>query len=153
MGITDSKQRPQGTFDSDLEFKDAGLVAASAAATVDGAAKIVDVGTGLFRGCMFFDVSALEIASNDELYDIVIQGSSDSDFGTDTNIVELAAINLSAAEVKRTDCNKDDSTGRFKLYFDNENDGSYYRYLRIYTVVAGTVATGINYSAYCVPMQ
>lgn len=153
MGITDSKQRPQGTFDSDLEFKDAGLVAASAAATVDGAAKIVDVGTGLFRGCMLFDVSALEIASNDELYDIVIQGSSDSDFGTDTNIVELAAVNLSAAEVKRTDCNKDDSTGRFKLYFDNENDGSYYRYLRIYTVVAGTVATGINYSAYCVPMQ
>lgn len=153
MGITDSKQRPQGTFDSDLEFKDAGLVAASAAATVDGAAKIVDVGIGLFRGCMIMDVSALEIADNDEVYDIVIQGSSDSDFGTDTNIVELAAINLSAAEVKRTDCNKDDSTGRFKLYFDNENDGSYYRYLRIYTVVAGTVATGINYAAYCVPMQ
>jgi hypothetical protein len=153
MGITDSKQRPTGTFDSDLEFKDAGLVAASAAAQVDATAQIVDVGTGLFRGCMILDVSALEIADNDEIYDIVVQGSSDSDFGTDTNIVELAAINLSAAEVKRTDCNKDDSTGRFKLYFDNENDGTYYRYLRVYTVVAGTVATGINYSAYCVPMQ
>ena len=59
-------------------------------------------------------VRPLEIKDNDEVYDIVIQGSSDSDFGTDTNIVELAAINLSAAEVKRTDCNKDDSTGRFK---------------------------------------
>jgi hypothetical protein len=153
MGITDSKQRPVGTFDSDLEFKDAGLVAASAAAQVDAANQIVDVGTGLFRGCMILDVSALEIASNDEIYDIVIQGSSDSDFGTDTNIVELAALNLSAAEVKRTDCNKDDSTGRFKIYFDNENDGTYYRYLRVYTVVAGTVATGINYTAYCVPMQ
>jgi len=153
MGITDSKQRPVGTFDSDLEFKDAGLVAASAAATVDGTAKVVDVGTGLFRGCMILDVSALEIADNDEIYDIVVQGSSDSDFGTDTNIVELAALNLSAAEVKRTDCNKDDSTGRYKIYFDNENDGTYYRYLRVYTVVAGTVATGINYTAYCVPMQ
>jgi hypothetical protein len=153
MGITDSKQRPTGTFDSDLEFKDAGLVAASAAATVDGTAKVVDVGTGLFRGCMILDVSALEIADNDEIYDIVVQGSSDSDFGTDTNIVELAALNLSAAEVKRTDCNKDDSTGRYKIYFDNENDGTYYRYLRVYTVVAGTVATGINYTAYCVPMQ
>lgn len=153
MGITDSKQRPVGTFDSDLEFKDAGLVAASAAAQVDAANQIVDVGTGLFKGCMILDVSALEIADNDEIYDIVIQGSSDSDFGTDTNIVELAALNLSAAEVKRTDCNKDDSTGRFKIYFDNENDGTYYRYLRVYTVVAGTIATGINYTAYCVPMQ
>lgn len=153
MGITDSKQRPQGTFDSDLEFKDAGLVAASAAATVDSAAKIVDVGTGLFRGCMLFDVSALEIASKDELYDIVIQGSPDSTFGTATNIADLAAINLSAAEVKRTDCNKDDAIGRYKLYFDNEQNGTFYPYLRVYTVVGGTIATGINYTAYCVPMQ
>lgn len=153
MSVLGAKKRPQGTFDSELEFKDAGLVAASAAAQVDSVAKVVDVGTGLFKGCMILDVTALEIASDDEIYDIVVQGSSDSDFGTDTNIVELAAMNLSAAEVKRTDCNKDDSTGRFKIYFDNENDGTFCRYLRLYTVVAGAVATGINYSAYCVEMQ
>ncbi len=153
MSFTDSKPGPRGTFDSDLEFKDAGLVAASAAATVDGAAKIVDVGTGLFRGCMLFDVSALEIASNDEIYDIVIQGSPDSTFGTATNIADLAAINLSAAEVKRTDCNKDDAVGRYKLYFDNEQNGTFYQYLRVYTVVAGAIATGINYTAFCVQVQ
>ena len=153
MSFTDSKPGPRGTFDSDLEFKDAGLVAASAAATVDGAAKIVEVGPGLFRGCMLFDVSALEIASNDELYDIVIQGSPDSTFGTATNIADLAAINLSAAEVKRTDCNKDDAVGRYKLYFDNEQNGTFYQYLRVYTVVAGTIATGINYTAFCVQVQ
>jgi len=146
---TGVKTRPTGTFDSELEFKDAGLVAASAAAQVDSAAKYVDVGTGLFKGCMILDVSALEIASNDEIYDIVIQGSPDTDF-TAATIADLASINLSAAEVKRTDCNKDDSTGRYKLYFDNENDGTYYRYIRIYTVVAGTIATGINYSAYAI---
>lgn len=143
------KTRPGGTFDANLEFKDAGLIAASAAAQVDSAAKYVDVGTGLFKGCMILDVSALEIASNDEIYDIIVQGSPDTDF-TDSTLVELAQLNLSAKEVKRSDCNKDDSTGRFKLYFDNENDGTYYRYIRIYTVVAGTVATGINYSAYCI---
>ena len=143
------KTRPTGTFDANLEFKDAGLVAASAAAQVDSAAKYVDVGTGLFKGCMIIDVSALEIASNDEIYDIVIQGSNTTAF-TATGIVELAQLNLSASEVKRTDCDKDDSTGRYKLYFDNENDGTYYRYLRIYTVVSGSVATGINYTAYAV---
>lgn len=152
MAITGAKNRPQGTFDANLEFKDAGLVAASAAAQVDSAAKIVDLGTGLFKGCMIIDVSALEIASNDEIYDIVIQGSPDAAFGTAGNICELAQLNLSAKEVKRTDCDKDDGTGRYKLYFDNENDGTFYRYVRVYTIVAGTVATGINYTAYAVPM-
>lgn len=152
MGITDSKQRPTGTFDSDLEFKDSAAVTASGAAEVDAAAQIVDVGTGLFKGCMIIDVSAMLLSDNDEIYDIVVQGSSDDDFGTDTNIVELAAVNLSPAEVKRTDCNKDDAVGRYKLYFDNENNGTYYQYLRLYTVVAGTT-TSITYSAFCVPMQ
>jgi hypothetical protein len=145
------KTRPQGTFDAELEFKDAGLVAASAAATVDDAAQVIDVGTGFYRGMMIIDVSAIEIADNDEIYDIVIQGSPDSTF-TAATIADLATINLSAAEVKRTDCNKDDTTGRYKLYFDNENDGTYYRYLRVYTVVAGTVATGINYTAFATPI-
>lgn len=151
MAITGAKNRPQGTFDADLEFKDAGLVASSAAATVDSAAKYVDVGTGLFKGCMILDVSAIEGDNNDEIFDIVVQGSNTTAF-TDTGIVELAAISLSQKEVKRTDCNKDDGTGRYKIYFDNENDGTFYRYLRIYTVVAGTIASGINYSAYAIPM-
>ena len=151
MTVTGAKRAPNGTFDANLEFKDAGLVAASAAAQVDSAAQVVDVGTGLFKGCMIIDVAALEIASNTEIYDIIVQGSTVAAFATDTAIVELAALNLSAAEVKRSDCNKDDSTGRYKIHFDNENDGTYYRYLRLYTVVAGDVATGINYSAYCVP--
>lgn len=144
-------KRPQGTFDTELEFKDAGLVAASAAATVDAVAQVIDVGDGLFKGCMIIDVSALEIASNDELYDIVIQGSPVEAF-TAAGVVELAALNLSAKEVKRTDSDADNATGRYKIYFDNEQNGTVYQYLRVYTVVAGTVASGINYTAYCVPM-
>jgi hypothetical protein len=141
-----------GQFDALMLFKDAGLVAASAAATVAAAAKVVDVGTGLFKACMILDVSELEIASDNEIFDIVIQGSPDAAF-TDTGVVELAQLSLSAAEVKRTDCNRDDAEGRYKLYFDNEFNGSLYRYIRVYTVVDGTIATGINYSAYAVPME
>jgi hypothetical protein len=153
MSVTGVNKRPQGTFDSDLEFKDAGLVAASAAATVDSAAKVIDVGTGLFKACMILDVSALDIDGNNEIYDIIVQGSTVAAFATAGSIVELAAINLSAKEVKRSDSDKDDSTGRYKIYFDNEHDGTYYRYLRVYTVVAGAgVSTGINYTAYAVKM-
>lgn len=144
-----SKKRISGTFDSELEFKDAGLVAASAAAQVDSAAQVINVGTGRFRGTMILDVSALEIASNDEIYDIVIQGSPDEAF-TAAGVVELAAFNLSAKEVKRTDSDKDDATGRYKIIFDNEHNGTFFPYLRVYTVVAGTIATGINYTANCV---
>lgn len=152
MSVLGCKPRIAGTFDASLEFKDAGLVGTSAAATVDSAAKVIDAGTGLFKGCMILDVTALEIASNTELYDIVVQGSPDAAF-TAATAVELAAINLSAKEVKRTDCDKDDGVGRYKLYFDNENNGTFYRYLRLYTVVAGDVASGINYAAYAVPME
>jgi len=153
MSVLGDKKRPQGIFDADLEFKDAALVAASAAAQVDSADMVVDIGTGLFRGKMIIDVSALEIASNDEIYDIVVQLSSDSDFGTAANIRDAAQLNLSASEVKRTDCDKDDSTGIYKLRFDNEYDGTFYQYARLYTVVTGSIATGINYSAFCVPVE
>ena len=152
MAFTDVKKRIQGTFDAALEFKDAGAVAASAAATVDSAAKVVNVGSGLFVGCMIIDVTALDIDGNNELYDIVVQGAPTSAFVA-ANTVELSAINMSAKEVKRTDSDADNAVGRYKLYFDNEQNGTFYPYMRIYTVVAGAgVSTGIDYSAYAVQM-
>jgi len=131
-------------YDSGLVLKAAGLIAASAAS-----ATVIDLGSAsaIAKGEMVIEVTALEIASNDEIYDIVLQGSTVAAFATDTAITELCAINLSAAEVKRTDCNKDDAIGRYVVPFTNEQAGTIYRYLRVYTVVAGTIATGINYSA------
>ncbi|MEN6306674.1 MAG: hypothetical protein ABFD91_02870 [Anaerohalosphaeraceae bacterium] len=136
------------TFDAGLELKDAGLVAASAAAQVNSAARVLDLGSGLVEGDIVLDVSALEIASKDEVYDIIAQLSPDADFGTAGNIVERCALNLSAKEVKRSDCDKDDTIGRHILPFNNEHKDMLYRYARLYTVVAGTIATGINYSAF-----
>lgn len=130
-------------YDTLLVLKAAGLIAASAAV-----ATIVDTGGGHFGGDVVIDVSALEIASNDEIYDIVLQGSPDAAFGTAGNIKELAAISLSAKEVKRTDSDLDDDVGRFIVPFRNEAAGVTYRYLRLYTVVAGSIATGINYAAF-----
>lgn len=137
------------TRDDLLELKDAGLVAASAAAQVDSEAKVLDLGDGYVEGNIVIDVSALEIDNNDEIYDIVAQLSSDADFGTAGNIVDRCALNLSAKEVKRTDCDRDDTTGRYILPFNNDFGGTLYRYLRIYTVVDGTVAGGggINFTA------
>lgn len=135
------------TLDDALEMKDAGLVASSAAATVGGNAKVIDTGGGEYEGDVLIDVSAIEIASNDEAYTIVVQGSPDAAFTAATS-VELCHLHLGAAETKLTDTNQDDTTGRYVLKVQNTYAGTVYRYLRLYTVVAGTIATGINYTAW-----
>lgn len=152
--------------DTQLIMKDAGLVGASAAAQVGGSAKVIDLMAGAGTsptpgmaaapdtlGIVLIDVTALEIASDNEIYDIIVQGSPDSNFGTAGNIVELAQLSLSAKEVKRSDSDKDDVVGRYLLPFLNKQAGVAYRYVRLYTVVGGTVATGINYSAHLVRPQ
>lgn len=138
-------QRRNYTFDAELEMKDAGLVAADAAAQVDSAAKILNVGDATFKGVLVVDVSAIEIASNDELYRIIVQGSTSATFA-DT-VENLAELSLGATEVRPGGA-IDSTTGRYELFFTNQQDGVTYPYLRVYTDVAGAIATGINYKAF-----
>ncbi len=133
-------------IDSTMIMKDAGLVAASAAATVASSAKIVNVGEGLVEGLLVVDVSAIEVDAN-ELYAIALQGSDVADFSTgDEVIVELAVLNLGANEV--IGGNADSAVGRYTVPFRNEYQGTIYPYVRVYTTVSGTVATGINFKAH-----
>lgn len=134
------------TYDNDLLMKDAGLVASSAAATVGGVAKVLDAGAGLLDADLVIDVSAIEIASNDEKYSISIQGSNSATFAS--GIEQLATKILGANEAVEGDA--DSAIGRYVLAFRNERLGTKYRYLRVYTTVAGSIATGggINFTAY-----
>lgn len=125
-------------------MKDAGLVAADAAGTVDSEAKIVNLGAGMVEGHLVIDVTAIEIASNDEAYKITLQGSSSATFAS--GIVDLAEITLGAAEVIGGD--QDSAVGRYQVPFRTEKNGTVWPYVRVYTDVAGTIATGINFSAY-----
>jgi len=131
-------------IDNEHILKDAGLVAADAAGQVGGSNVIVNLGAGLVAGHLIVDVSAIEIASNDELYKISLQGSSKSDFA-DT-YEDLAILELGAAEVLGGD--QDSEAGRYTVPFRTERNGTVYPYVRIYTDVSGTIATGINFSAY-----
>jgi len=125
-------------------LKDAGLVAADAAGQVDGSNVIVDLREGLVEGHMIVDVSAIEIADNDEVYKISLQGSSKSDFA-DT-FTDLAILELGANEV--IDGDQDSETGRYQVPFRTEKNGTVWPYIRVYCDVTGTIATGINYSAF-----
>lgn len=84
------------SFDSTLVLKDAGLVAASAAATVDDVAKVIDLGQGNVDADVIIDVSACEVASRDESYRIGIQLSSNEDFSDD--VYEVENLQLGAVD-------------------------------------------------------
>lgn len=133
-------------FDSGLEFKDAGLVASSAAAQVDSVDKIVDLGGGLVVGALVVDATAIEVDSSNEEYEIEWQLSSDSDFGTAGNIRCASVLKLGDSSVNGSGA--DSAAGRYVLYVSNEFAGTVYRYARVYTRIAGTIGTGINYKAF-----
>jgi len=126
------------TYDASLSLKSAGLVAASAAEST-----ILDIGAGLVDGLLVLDVTALEVASTDEIYTVCLEGSNVAAMSSGS--VCLARIELGNAGAP---ADADTATGRFVVPFRNEQNGELFRYVRIYTKVAGTVATGINFSAF-----
>ena len=151
MTYTAAKHSPSYTFDKSLEMKDAGLIAADAAWGVGGSAKVLNVGAGNFCGHCVIDVSAIEIASGDERYTFIIQGSTSATFASD--VVILAALPVGDGSTIGTafgssGVDVDDTTGRYVLPFQNERNNIRYPYIRGWTDVSGTIATGINFTAF-----
>lgn len=138
-------------YDVNLVLKSAGLIAATTAETS------VDLGgkAGVIK--VIIDIDAIEIATDNEVYYIVAEGSSD-----DSAWVTLAALQVGAGAgivdtatggfSQDVDC----LLGREILYFENtyrdraiaSSKPSVLRYIRLRTVVKGTIATGINYTAF-----
>lgn len=128
----------QFQFDDELTLKDAGLVSATTTEST-----IVDLGGGLVDGFMVIDVTAVEVASGDEKYTIHLEGSNVA--AMTSGSVSLAATFLGNA----TDpMDAVTATGRFVVPFRNEQNGTSYQFVRVYTLVAGAIATGINFSAF-----
>lgn len=153
------------TYDNNLLLKDAGLVAASGAATVNSTAKVLDLGgssanadqgggtaqlagaasPGFFEGDIVIDTSACEADTGNELYTIVAEVSNASDFSS--GVFGVGAVRLGHSSTTLESATTAVPSRRY-LRINNEIDGVTYRYLRLYTVVAGTIATGINYKAF-----
>ncbi len=128
----------QFTYDDDLNLQDAGLIAASANGDY-----IVDLGDGVFDGFMVIDVTAVEVASTDEIYDIYLEGSAVA--AMTSGSVALSQIRMGNAS---DPADADTGIGRFAVPVRNEQNGTIYRYVRLRAVVAGTIATGINLSSF-----
>ena len=126
------------TYDDALEMRAAGLIAASA----DGS--ILDIGAGLFDGYLVIDLSACEIATGDELYTVSVDGSN-------VAVMTSGSVCLAKKVFGNLVVPMDaalSTAGRYVLPFRNEEGGTIYRYVRLSVLVAGTIATGINFSAF-----
>ena len=115
---------------------------------MDSSAKVVNLGTGLWKGQMVIDITAIETDSSNESYLIAVQLSNSSSFSS--GIVYGAALKVGHSSTL-VGGDTTSTVGRYVLPFTNEGvDGACYQYCRLYTDVTGTIATGINYQAFAV---
>lgn len=139
------RNRKDASFDYGLRLKDAGAISATAAAQVGGSDKILDMGAGRFDGRVIVDITACEVDTGNEGYKIWVQGSTSSTFAT--GIWILAGLSLGHSSVSLETASTA-ATRHQEIPFCNEVNGLLLRYIRVYTVVIGTIASGgINYTA------
>lgn len=126
------------TFDAATVLKTAGLLAATTTGSV-----ILDLGDGFMDADLVLDVSALEVATGDEIYTVALEGS---------NVAGMASGSVTLAQKvlgnNPAPADADTNVGRHVIPFRNELEGVNYRYVRLHTTVVGTIATGINFSAF-----
>lgn len=128
-------------FDTEHVLKDAGEVTSSDYGTVDAAAKVVNMGSGLVRGNAIVDVTRLSMQGNDQNYKINLLGGSDASF---TEEVVLATLELGPKET--TEESKDSKLGRYIVPFETEKNKTIYPFVRVRHVLSGSGPV-INYVA------
>ncbi len=135
----------QRTYDAALLLRAASLIAATATETT-----VVTLGNGLVDSDLIIDATAVEVGSANESYQIILQGSPDAAFtaGTIANLAEITIGASGSTAVTLGLQGFDDVLGRFLVPFRNERNGTLYPYVRLRTVVVGTIATGLNYMAF-----
>lgn len=128
----------QYTYDASLELKAAGALTAS----TDG--PILDLGDGFIEGDIVFDVTAVETGSANEIFTISLEGSNVATMSSGSvclakKVFGNLVVPMDAAL---------STPGRYVVPFRNEEGGTLYRYVRLSTLVAGTISTGISFSAF-----
>lgn len=135
--------RPHYTVDTLLQMKDAGAITADGNAQVAAVDKIIDVGDAQMYADITIDISAIDVASADEKYEIYVEGSTDSGFAS--GIDALGMLEFGDSSVIQGDV--DSIVGRYILCFTNTRNIIVYRYIRLRIEVTGTTPS-INFVAY-----
>ncbi|MDI7862535.1 hypothetical protein MRS76_11240 [Rhizobiaceae bacterium n13] len=127
----------QRVYNQDLELvlaDGAAAITASGVTQVGGNGAVKKMGPGRFEGVLIVDVSAIKISANDEIYTLLLQGSSAEAFSTHETLASLA---LGATEVRPGGA-VDSVIGRYEIPFTTEQHDAVYDWLRLYVATDGT---------------
>jgi hypothetical protein len=140
-----AKNLLQNTLDVATMLHDgAAASTATGNGSVGGSARILDLGTGFVKASLVIDVSAIDVASGDELYTLIVEVSSSATFASDVNQAELIRFGDSTT----TGQSVDSVVGRYsRTIYNSANGETPKRYMRIRHVIAGT-SPSITYSAF-----
>lgn len=132
--------------DANLLFCEDKTIAASTvvkdAATND---VVLTIGAGQQDFAWVVDIETIEVDTNNEKYDFLLQGSNSPTFAS--GIVNLAQMTLGAAAVLLGSAGVS-VPGRYALHTDNEFANLEYKYVRVNLIIAGTIATGVKFSSW-----
>jgi len=139
-------------YDADLLLEDSldsagdtsAIIVSQVGKVLDVATEI-DIGDGLVEGVMVVDIDAIELGT-DENYEIKLQGSNISGFGSD--FVDLAMLELGHADTLVGTAAIGAAGDRFVVPFRNTKAGTVMRYVRAYTLVLNGTAESITYTAW-----
>ena len=121
-----------------VTLKSAGLVAADTSETA------VELGKGIYR--IVITTTAVEIASDDELYVVELEANTRNAESTYYTIGTVAVLGALQATGRDTDSSNAES---YETIVDNPYD---YK-VRVRTYVNGTIATGANFSVVAYPLM
>jgi hypothetical protein len=135
------------TYDHDLLLHDsASSISSSAAGLVGGAARILDLGQARVDATVVVDVTALDVGAGDEAT-VFAQVSNGGPGETAFEAGDwIAAGALILGDVTLNGSKVDSVVGRYELSFSNEINGTTYRYMRLYLLIAASGA--LTYTAF-----
>lgn len=127
----------QRVYNQDLELI---LADGAAPVTADGVSQVASVavnkkvGPGRFEAVLIVDVTAIDVSSADEVYHLLLQGSSAQAFSTNEILAQLSL----GATAARPGGAVVSVIGRYEIPFITEQHDTVYDWIRLYTDVAGT---------------
>jgi hypothetical protein len=152
---------PQFTLPVDANMQFASAQTLTATGFVNNSNAVLDLQPGRFMGMLALDITALDITSGNETYQLSLLGSNDNTFGNG-NVDLLAFHDFAAAPAGRiiptllaaspTIPDAGRAGSLIAIPFTNIMQGFIYRYLKLDAVLAGTTPS-ITLSAWVTPIE
>lgn len=134
------------SFDANLQFSDnAAAYTASGNMQVGGADTTLDLGgnqgtspaqQARIDAMAIFDVTAIDVTSGDETYQLDILLSNDPNFAS--GVVCAGGLQLGKGSKLRNTSSLDSVIGRYEVGFTNQVAGAIFQYLRVALTAGGT---------------